>query len=77
MSETFLVGNVDSTGRHLVNVTRHCRDSGIAVCGPGQPISVIGETIRYDDKAVCSHKCLTEVAKPCQCQFCVKQCLLW
>lgn len=46
MSETFLVGNVDSIGRRLVDVAKYCRDSGIAVCGPGQPINVIGETIR-------------------------------
>jgi len=34
-------------GRHLVDVAKYCRDSGIAVCGPGQPISIIGKTIRY------------------------------
>jgi len=47
VSETFLVGNVDGMGRHLVNVAKHCLDSGIAICGPGQPISVIGRTVRY------------------------------
>jgi len=47
VSETFLVGNVDEMGHHLVSIARHCHDSGIGICGPGQPISVIGETIRY------------------------------
>lgn len=46
MSETFLVGNVDRLGHCLVDVAKYCRDSGIAVCGPGQPVSIIGETIR-------------------------------
>jgi len=49
VSETFLVGNVDSVGRHLVNVSKYCCDSGIAVCKPGQPFSVIGKTIRCAD----------------------------
>jgi len=34
-------------GHHLVSIARHCHDSGIGICGPGQPINVIGETIRY------------------------------
>lgn len=46
VSETFLVGNVDSMGCHLVDVAKYCRDTGIAVCGPGKPINIIGETIR-------------------------------
>lgn len=46
LSETFLVGDVDAAGRHLVNVARLCRDRGIAVCGPGQPLNTIGETIQ-------------------------------
>jgi len=45
-------------GHHLVNVAKYCRDSGIAACGPGQPINVIGETIRYSDKVVCLRKYL-------------------
>jgi len=39
-------------GRHLVNAAKYCSDSGIAVCGPGQPINVIGANIRYTDKVV-------------------------
>ncbi|ETE69625.1 Methionine aminopeptidase 1D, mitochondrial, partial [Ophiophagus hannah] len=44
-SETLLVGNVDKAGQKLVEVARKCRDEGIAVCRPGAPFSVIGNTI--------------------------------
>ncbi|XP_075036738.1 methionine aminopeptidase 1D, mitochondrial isoform X2 [Mixophyes fleayi] len=44
-SETFLVGNVDEVGKKLVETARRCRDEAIAVCKPGAPISVIGNTI--------------------------------
>ena len=47
VSETFLVGNVDEAGRHLVTVARRCRDEAIQACGPNKPLSIIGETIRY------------------------------
>ena len=43
------MGNVDSMGCNLVNVAKYCCDSGIAACGPGRPISIIGETVRYAD----------------------------
>ncbi|XP_069138306.1 methionine aminopeptidase 1D, mitochondrial-like [Argopecten irradians] len=45
VSETYLVGNVDEDGKHLVDVARQCRDAGISVCGPGQPMSAIGDAI--------------------------------
>ncbi|XP_060062558.1 methionine aminopeptidase 1D, mitochondrial-like [Ylistrum balloti] len=45
VSETYLVGDVDDDGKHLVNVARKCRDAGISVCGPGQPMNVIGNAI--------------------------------
>jgi len=67
VSETFLVGNVDSTGLQLVNVAKHCRDSGIAVCGPGQPISVIGETIRYGNKVFTYINIFFKVTKCMRC----------
>ncbi|KAK9410724.1 methionine aminopeptidase 1D mitochondrial [Crotalus adamanteus] len=44
-SETLLVGNVDKAGQKLVEVARKCRDEGIAVCRPGAPFSIIGNTI--------------------------------
>ncbi|KAL7991638.1 hypothetical protein Chor_015894 [Crotalus horridus] len=47
-SETLLVGNVDKTGQKLVEVARKCRDEGIAVCRPGAPFSIIGNTISVD-----------------------------
>ncbi|XP_048455344.1 methionine aminopeptidase 1D, mitochondrial isoform X4 [Rhincodon typus] len=45
-SETFLVGNVDKSGQKLVEVARRCRNEAIAVCRPGAPLNVIGNTIR-------------------------------
>ncbi|XP_033749519.1 methionine aminopeptidase 1D, mitochondrial-like [Pecten maximus] len=45
VSETYLVGDVDEDGKHLVDVARRCRDAGISVCRPGQPMSVIGDAI--------------------------------
>lgn len=44
-SETFLVGNVDEAGQHLVTVARHCRDEAIRACGPGRPFNIIGEIV--------------------------------
>ncbi|XP_060544003.1 methionine aminopeptidase 1D, mitochondrial isoform X6 [Pantherophis guttatus] len=44
-SETLLVGNVDKAGQKLVEIAKKCRDEGIAVCRPGAPFSVIGNTI--------------------------------
>eukprot|EP00062_Callorhinchus_milii_P005811 gi/632945675/ref/XP_007888183.1/ PREDICTED: methionine aminopeptidase 1D, mitochondrial isoform X2 [Callorhinchus milii] len=44
-SETFLVGNVDKSGQKLVEIARRCRDEAIAVCRPGAPLYVIGNTI--------------------------------
>ena len=42
---TFLVGEVDSDSRALVETTRECRDLGIAAVRPGRPISDIGRAI--------------------------------
>lgn len=44
-SKTFLIGNVDALGRHLVKVTEECLYKGIEVCGPNVPLTVIGEAI--------------------------------
>jgi methionyl aminopeptidase len=44
-SATFLVGDVDPESRRLVEVTRQCRDLGIAAVRPGRPISDIGRAI--------------------------------
>lgn len=46
-SETFLVGEVDEVGQHLVETARRCRDEAIAACKPGTKLCVIGNTIRY------------------------------
>ena len=42
---TFFVGDVDADSRALVEVTRECRDLGIAAVRPGRPISDIGLAI--------------------------------
>ncbi len=44
-SATFQVGDVDEESRALVEVTRQCRDLGIAAVAPGRPISDIGRAI--------------------------------
>lgn len=44
-SAMFLVGDVDDESRRLVEVTRACRDLGIAAVAPGRPISDIGRAI--------------------------------
>ncbi len=43
---TFLVGEVDPESRRLVEVTRECRDLGIAAVKPGRPLSDIGRAIQ-------------------------------
>ncbi|XP_071963032.1 methionine aminopeptidase 1D, mitochondrial-like isoform X2 [Antedon mediterranea] len=45
LSETYCIGNVDETGRKLVDVARKCRDEAITKCGPHQLLSEIGNTI--------------------------------
>ncbi|KAL4081355.1 peptidase M24, structural domain-containing protein [Scleroderma yunnanense] len=44
-SQTFLVGEVDETGRDLVNITNAALEAGISACGPGRPFQDIGLTI--------------------------------
>lgn len=44
-SETFLVGNVDERGRHLVKTTYDCLESAIAICKPGLAVKNIGGVI--------------------------------
>jgi methionyl aminopeptidase len=44
-SATFLVGDVDSESRALVETTEECRARGIAAVRPGRPISDIGRAI--------------------------------
>ena len=43
---TFYVGDVDPDTRRLVEVTRQCRDLGIAAVKPGRPLSDIGRAIQ-------------------------------
>ena len=42
---TFFAGEVDAESQALVEVTRECRDLGIAAVRPGRPISDIGRAI--------------------------------
>ena len=44
-NSTFCVGEVDDESCQLVDVTRQCRDLGIAAVRPGRPISDIGRAI--------------------------------
>lgn len=44
-SETFLVGNVDERGKHLVKTTYDCLESAIAICKPGLAVKNIGGVI--------------------------------
>lgn len=44
-SKTFLIGNVDALGRHLVKVTEECLYKGIEVCGPNVAFKEIGAVI--------------------------------
>jgi methionyl aminopeptidase len=44
-SATVYVGDVDEESRQLVEVTRQCRDLGIAAVATGRPISDIGRAI--------------------------------
>jgi methionyl aminopeptidase len=50
-SATYLVGDVDEASRKLVEVTRQCRQLGIAAVEPGRPISDIGRAIEFHAKA--------------------------
>ncbi|KAK7075651.1 Methionine aminopeptidase 1D, mitochondrial [Halocaridina rubra] len=43
--ETYLIGNVDDCGRHLVRAAKRCRDEAISICRPGMPFSAIGAKI--------------------------------
>jgi len=45
LSETMMVGKVDSAGRKLVQATKDCLDEAIKVCGPGQRFNQIGKTV--------------------------------
>jgi methionyl aminopeptidase len=45
-SATVCVGQVDDESRRLVEVTRECRDLGVAAVKPGRPISDIGRAIQ-------------------------------
>ncbi|KAL5279062.1 METAP1D family protein [Megaselia abdita] len=41
-SKTYLVGNVDERGRHLVKSNEECLNKAIGLCGPGVPLNLIG-----------------------------------
>lgn len=45
LSETYLVGDVDKEGKKLVEVTKQCLHEAISICGPGQLLQKIGQTI--------------------------------
>jgi methionyl aminopeptidase len=50
-SATFYAGEPDPDSRRLVEVTRQCRDLGIAAVRPGRPISDIGRAIEGHAKS--------------------------
>jgi methionyl aminopeptidase len=50
-SATVYVGEVEEESRRLVEVTRQCRDLGIAAVAPGRPISDIGRAIEDHARA--------------------------
>ncbi|KAK4300991.1 hypothetical protein Pmani_026842 [Petrolisthes manimaculis] len=39
---TYMLGDVDAAGQHLVQAALRCRDEAIAICGPGVPFAAIG-----------------------------------
>jgi methionyl aminopeptidase len=43
--KTFLIGNVDKEGRLLVEHAKKAMEAGIQVCGPGKPLTAIGDAI--------------------------------
>lgn len=45
LSETFMIGDVDDSGKRLVSVTKECLDQAIKSCYPGQKFSEIGNII--------------------------------
>lgn len=45
--ETFIIGDADEAGQHLVDAARKCRDEAIAICGPGVPFAAIGNNGIY------------------------------
>lgn len=49
-SETFLVGNVDKKGRHLVKTTYDSLERAIAICKPGLAVKNIGGVIEEHAK---------------------------
>jgi len=50
-SKTYLVGEVDESGKKLVEATNACLMVGIGVCRDGEKVSVIGEAIEKEAKA--------------------------
>lgn len=45
-----MVGNVDSDGRRLVQITEECLYKAISICGPDVPFSKIGNIIEKHAK---------------------------
>lgn len=43
---TFTVGKVDDESMRLIQVTQQALDEAISICGPEQPLNLIGETIQ-------------------------------
>lgn len=41
-SKTYLVGNVDERGKHLVQSNEECLNKAIGLCAPGIPFNLIG-----------------------------------
>uniref|UniRef100_A0A6M2DI57 Methionine aminopeptidase n=1 Tax=Xenopsylla cheopis TaxID=163159 RepID=A0A6M2DI57_XENCH len=50
-SETFLVGDVDESGKYLVASTKKCLNEAISICGPGVRFNKIGQVIENFCKA--------------------------
>lgn len=44
-SKTFLIGNVDTRGRYLVESTQECLNTAISICKPNIPFNMIGKVI--------------------------------
>ena len=46
LNETYLVGNVDEEGKHLVKTTYECLEKAIEICKPGTPYRSVGDAIQ-------------------------------
>jgi len=51
LNETYLVGNVDEKGKHLVKSTRECLEKAIQICKPGVQYREVGDVIEKHAKS--------------------------